>query len=115
MMLEIIIVVIVAILEVVAPVLVGILSVPLAELLKKILDWFKRQPEWVMLVAMPIAALGLTYLSKWVGAELPGDLWMWDHATIATVLSAAIAYATYVLKRLVGMERQLKARGYLKE
>ncbi len=113
-MLELIIVVLVAVLEVAAPVLAGILSVPLAELVKKGLDWVKKQPEWTMALLLPVAALGISYLSKLIGTELPGDLWAWDQATIASIVAAAISYAAYALKRLVGLERQLRARGYLK-
>jgi len=114
-MLELVIAAVIAVLQVAAPVLGGILSVPLAELLKRGLDWFKRQPEWVMALLVPVAAIAITYLSGWVGSDLPGDLWMWDQETVATILVAAIGYAIYALKRLVGLERALRARGLLLE
>ncbi len=112
-MLELLIVVLITLAEVLAPVIVGLLTVPLTDQLKRLLDWIKARPPWVVQLFVPIIALGLTYLSKLIGVALPADLWLWAEPEIAAVLSAAIAYAIYAAKKLVGLERALRMRGYM--
>jgi len=113
-MLELVLAILITLAEVLAPVIVGILTVPLTDSLKKGLGWIKERPPWVVQVLVPLVALGLTYLSKLVGVALPTDLWLWEQPEVAAVLAAAIAFAIHAARKFIGLERKLRVQGLLR-
>ena len=83
----------IGLLALLAPALVGILTVPIFDGLKTLLGLRSKLPAWSQQLMVPLAAYGLTWLSGLLDVILPAtlDLITVDHTS--ALIAAAIALA----------------------
>ena len=77
------------------PVLVGIVTVPLWDLIKKGSDFTDNKlPAWAHQFVVALIALGLSKLGALLNTVLPTSLSLFSQSDVAALLSSAIALAS---------------------
>ena len=81
-------------LELLVPVLVGILTLVVFDGIKKLTMLKGKLPPWLQQMTVPLVAFGLTWLSAVLGGfVLPETLELFDEPTVSALLSAIAAFA----------------------
>lgn len=81
-------------LEYIGPTLVGLLTVPVVQVLKRLRAIDDRGPTLKRLLVVAIS-YGLTQAGQWLGVALPGELALFTGADVEALLSAALAMAIH--------------------
>lgn len=81
------------ILGLMGPAIVGVVTVPLFDLLKKGLKLKGKLPPWVQQLLVPLVAFGLAWLGTLTNVVLPETLELFTADHLAALASAGIAMA----------------------
>lgn len=82
-------------LQVLGPTLVGILTVPLFGLIKKLITALDGLPAWTQQILAVVIAGGLTALGSALQVTLPTDLHLFASPDVSALISGAIALAVH--------------------
>ena len=77
------------------PLVVGIVTVPVFNAIKDAAGFIDGTPAWVKQILVTVVAVVLTFVGKWVGVALPGDLAVFAASDVQALLSAAVAMAIH--------------------
>lgn len=88
-----------ALLELLGPTLVGIVTVPVFGYLKKLLVVIDRQAAWLQQILVVLVAAGLSWLGGVLDVALPGGLSFFTEGDVNALLAAALALAIHAGKK----------------
>jgi hypothetical protein len=83
----------------VGPFVVGLVTVPLFDLVKKGSAWVNGLPVWGKQVAVVLVASALTFLGQFLLVALPVDLALFTEGDVSALLAAIIAFAVKAGKK----------------
>lgn len=86
-------------LQLVGPLLAGILTEPLLALIFRLAGVLKRLPNWGKQLAGLAVAYGLTVAGQWLNVALPTELALFTGNDVEALISAVIAYGIADRKR----------------
>lgn len=78
------------------PVIVGVLTVPLVNLIKKASTWVDALPDAVKQLFVLLVAYAANLLSGLLGVTLPTSLGGFDSTAVGTLISAVLAYLLHL-------------------
>lgn len=81
------------------PMIAGLLTVPVLQLLKRVSGLVDRSPAWLKQLLGVVIAYGITQLGAMLELVLPLDLNMFTGETVEALLAAAIAFGVHAGKR----------------
>jgi hypothetical protein len=79
--------------QVIAPVAIGALTVPIMNGLKSLVTLIDRAPAWAKRLIAVTIAFGLTKLGALLNVAIPTDITLIDGSTIEAIAAAALAFA----------------------
>jgi len=91
-----------SLLELLGPLLVGLLTVPIMGLVKQAVGFLDSMPAAVQQIVAVLIAFGLTQLGGLANTILPEGLALFTGADIEALLSAGIAFAVHAGKKAAG-------------
>lgn len=90
-------------LELLGPTIVGILTVPVMNGIKRLVSFVDGWPAALQQITAVLIAVGLTELGQLLSVALPGDLALFTGADVEALLSAAMAFGIHAGKKARGL------------
>jgi len=89
-------------LEMLVPIIVGIIGVPLFAELKQLVTLIDKAPVWLQRLLVAFQTWLLALASGFLGQVLPGDLAAFDLSTVEQIIAAVLAYVLHFIQKQSG-------------